>query len=56
MRRIHHGYKKKFRLGSNDFVFIGADVSNMLSYNTNVWYELFVTNLLLFEHQQKTAR
>ena len=65
MRRIHpreeeeeEEEEEKFRLDSDDFGFIWAGVSNMVSYKTNVWYNLscFVTNLLLFEHQQKTAR
>ena len=41
MRRIHPGLKKKkFRLDSNDFCFIWAGVSNMVSYKTKVWYNL----------------
>ena len=45
MKRIHPGEKKEekkkeFRLGSNDFDFIWAGVSNMVSYETNVWYNL----------------
>ena len=37
-----HRVKKKeeFRLDSNDFGFIWAGVSNMVSYKTNVWYNL----------------
>ena len=36
MRHIHLGLKKEFRLDSNDFSFIWAGVSNMVSYKTNV--------------------
>ena len=32
--------KKTFRLDSNDFSFISAGVSNVLSYKRNVWYNL----------------
>ena len=32
--------KKKFCLNSNDFGFIWAGVSNMVSYKTSVWYNL----------------
>ena len=31
---------KKFRLDSNDFSFISAGVSNVLSYKRNIWYNL----------------
>ena len=45
MRRIHPGLKRKekkeeFRLDSNDFGLICAGISNMVSYETNVWYNL----------------
>ena len=47
MRRIRLGWrkekrkrKKKVRLDSNDFGFICAGVSNVVSYKRNVWYNL----------------
>ena len=68
MRRIHPGLKKKTEkkkrkkkerkkkechLDSNDFGFIHAGVSNMVSYKRNVWYNL--SCLLQTEHQRKTV-
>ena len=54
MRRIHPGWKKEFRLDSNDLGFICAGVNFVGGYKWHlVLFELFVTNLLLFEHQQK---
>ena len=49
---------KEFRLESNDCGFICAGVNFVGGYKMTclVLFELFVTNLLLFEHQQKTAR
>ena len=32
--------REEFRLDSNDFDFIWAGVSNMVSYKTNIWYNL----------------
>ena len=59
MRRIHPGYRKEFRRDSNDCGFICAGVNFAGGYKWHaliVLFQLFVTNLLLFEHQQKTAR
>ena len=48
--------RKEFRFDSNDFGLVWAGVSDMVSNKANVWSsELFVADLLLFEHQQKTA-
>ena len=38
--RVKKKEKKEFHLESNDFGFIWASVSNMVSYKTNVWYKL----------------
>ena len=46
--------KKKFRLHSNDFGFICAGVSNVVSYKGNICYNLSVTDLLPFEQQKKS--
>ena len=35
--------KKEFRLDSNDFGFIWAGVSYMVSYKRNVWYNLLLS-------------
>ena len=54
VRRIHPGWeekKKKFRLNSNDFGFIWAGVSNMVSYKTNVWYNFSTNKKLLVSRQ-----
>ena len=49
--------KKEFQLSSNDCGFICAGVNFVSSYKWHtLFYELFVTNLLLFERLQKTAR
>ena len=61
MRRIYPGYQEKeeFYLDSNDSGFICAGVNFVGGYKSVtrlVLFELFVTKLLLFEHQRKTAR
>ena len=38
--------KEEFRLDSNNFGFIWASVSNVVSYKTNVWYNLSCLNKL----------
>ena len=49
--------KKAFSLDSNDSGFICAGVNFVGGYKWHLaLFELFVTILLLFEHQQKTAR
>ena len=46
-----------FRLDSNDCGFICAGVNFVGGYKWHslFYFELFVTNLLLFEHQQKNC-
>ena len=50
--------RKEFRLDSNDCGFIYAGVNFVGGYKWHAFFkfELFVTNLQLFEHQQKTHR
>ena len=57
MRYICPRVKNKFCLHSNDFGFICAGMGNMGGYKIIAWYklQLSVTNLLPFEHQQKTC-
>ena len=52
------GKGKEFLLDSNDFYFICAGVSNVGGYTEEkrlIIFNLFVTNLLPFEHQRKTV-
>ena len=56
-KRREREKEKKFRLDSNDCGFICAGVNFVGGYKWHlVLFELFVITLLLFEHQQKTAR
>ena len=52
----HPPREKKFRLDSNDCGLICAGANFVGGYKLLILFELFVTNLLLFERQQKTAR
>ena len=52
---IRPGFKKKeCHLNSNDFGFIWAGISNMLSYKTNVWYNLSCKSFFIWTSMEST--